>query len=75
MTSKALAYSRAPDGVITEKPVLMRLMPAERAALQRHAKAANSSLGAFARRMTLVGLTQFEQGPHAKCVAGIAEPV
>lgn len=70
--SQPLPFERAPEGVLTEKPVLMRLMPSERERLQRHAKTLNSSLGAFARRMTLAGLTQFEGEDPAKCVNGVS---
>jgi len=72
MPSKPVPFSRAPDGVVTGRPVLMRLMPEERARLKRHAKASNSSLSAFARRMTLAGLTQYDGSEHAQRVIGVA---
>lgn len=68
MLTKPRPFSRAPAGVITGRPVLMRLLPHEREALQRHAAAANASLSATARRMTLAGLTQCACINHAKCV-------
>jgi len=71
VNSKPQPFQRAPDGVVTGKPVLMRLMPAERAHLERLADAANSSLSNFARRMYRAGLTQFESTGRAKCVNGL----
>lgn len=71
MASKPVPFSRAPDGVVTQRPVLMRLLPIERAALQRHAKASNCSLSAFARRMTLAGLTQYDGYEYAQRVSRV----
>lgn len=64
--------TRAPRGVVSDRPVLMRLMPNERAALVRHAQTANVTLSAFARRMTLAGISQFESDALAKRVTVVS---
>lgn len=70
--SPATRRTRAPRGVVSDRPVLMRLMPIERAALVRHAETANVTLSAFARRMTLAGISQFESDALAKRVDVVA---
>lgn len=48
--------SRAPVGVVTGKPISMRLLPDERQALLRLSKAENRSMASMARRAYLAGL-------------------
>ncbi len=59
-------FRRAPAGVQVDKPILMRLLPAERKALQQHARRANSSMAGFARDMTLRGMSSYERELTAK---------
>jgi hypothetical protein len=48
--------SRAPIGVVTGKPISMRLLPDERQALMQLSKAENRSMASMARRAYLAGL-------------------
>lgn len=73
--TQPIRRTRAPRGVLTRHPVLMRLLPPEQALLQHHARATHSTLSAFARRMTLAGLSQFDNDHRAKRVNGIAPEV
>ena len=50
------AKTRAPTGVDSDRPVLMRLMPDERAMLVGMAEASQQSLSATAREIFLRGL-------------------
>lgn len=54
-------FERAPAGVVTNRPVLVRLKPEEREALQQHAKAVNTSLSAFGRQMILSGMRVYQR--------------
>lgn len=47
---------RAPVGVVTDKPISMRLLPDERRTLMRLSKRENRSMASMARRVYLAGL-------------------
>lgn len=64
---KKTSLKTAPKGVVTDKPIGLRLLPAERAALKRHARAVNHSLAGFARLMVLAGLREYA-APGASAV-------
>lgn len=49
--------SRAPIGVLTAKPIALRLMPDERARLEQVAQAEGRSLASQARMFVLAGLS------------------
>lgn len=53
---------RAPNGVVSEKPVVMRLSAAERARVERIAERESRSLGSTSRLLLLRGLDACEQG-------------
>lgn len=56
MQKKHPTFRRAPSGVVTGNPVLMRLMPDELATLRQRAQATNTSLSACARDLVRRGL-------------------
>lgn len=57
---------RAPNGVVSEKPVVMRLTAAERARVERIAEREVRSLGAQSRLLLLRGLDACEQGEQPR---------
>ena len=59
MTSQIQAARRAPRGVVTEKPIPIRLLPAERAEVEAFAQSESRSLASFSRLMLLRGLADF----------------
>lgn len=59
MTAPAPVVRRAPRGVVTEKPIPIRLLPAERAEVEAFAQSESRSLASFSRLMLLRGLADF----------------
>jgi hypothetical protein len=57
---------RAPAGVVTKKPVSMRLLPDERAMLLRLSERENRSIASMARRVYLEGLPHVLRKPTNK---------
>jgi hypothetical protein len=55
--------SRAPIGVVSGKPISMRLLPDEREALMRLSKDENRSMASMARRAYLAGLPLVARKP------------
>ncbi|MEX0738159.1 MAG: hypothetical protein WD071_02340 [Pseudohongiella sp.] len=56
---------RAPDGVLTAKPIALRLMPEERAQLEKAALAEGRSMASQARMFFLCGLDQYQRNTSA----------
>jgi hypothetical protein len=54
---------RAPIGVVSGKPISMRLLPDERASLMRLSRKENRSMASMARRAYLAGLPLVGGGP------------
>ncbi|WP_084460983.1 hypothetical protein [Curvibacter gracilis] len=59
MTSQVQAARRSPRGVVTEKPIPIRLLPAERAEVAAIAQSESRSLASMSRLMLLRGLADF----------------
>lgn len=51
---------RAPDGVLTAKPIALRLMPEERTSLEKAALAEGRSMASQARMFFLKGLSHYQ---------------
>ena len=62
---KPNANHRAPNGVLTAKPVALRLMAEERTALEQAAVAEGRSMASQARIFFLQGLNQYESNTSA----------
>jgi hypothetical protein len=57
---------RSPRGVVTEKPIPIRLLPAERAEVMAGAEREARSTAAFSRLLLLRGLADYrQQNQHA----------
>lgn len=56
--------TRAPNGVVTAKPIGLRLMREERDALEKIAIAEGRSLASQARLFLLEGLDQYQRRQH-----------
>lgn len=66
-TNENAQRSRAPRGVMSDKPVAMRLLPAEIAELEALSLEQNRSLYSMARIIYLNGITLFRQSANEKC--------
>ncbi|MDN4572893.1 hypothetical protein DBB29_03865 [Pandoraea cepalis] len=65
MTTKSAAQKRyAPRGVMTEKPLYIRLMEGERADVTNAANAESCSTSSMARKLILLGLDAYK-GPDS----------
>lgn len=63
---KKHCYShRAPAGVLTAKPIALRLLPEERTSLEKAALAEGRSMASQARMFFLQGLTQYQNNTSA----------
>jgi len=60
MTATQFPKKRAPRGVLSDKPVYMRLMPAERHKLEQLSAVQNQSTSSVARLVFLEGIDQYE---------------
>ncbi len=59
---KKPGYShRAPSGVLTAKPIALRLLPEERAGLEKAALAEGRSMASQARMFFLQGLSSYQE--------------
>lgn len=56
---------RAPSGVLTAKPIALRLLKSERDALEQVAVAEGRSLASQARIFFLQGLNEYQRKPSA----------
>ena len=65
-TNENVLRSRAPRGVMSNKPVAMRLLPAEIAELEALALDQNRSKSSMARIIFLNGITFFRQSVNEK---------
>ncbi len=65
-TNENVLRSRAPRGVMSNKPVAMRLLPAEIAELEALAMDQNRSMSSMARIIFLNGITFFRQSVNEK---------
>ncbi|CAD5724774.1 Uncharacterised protein [Escherichia coli] len=65
-TNENVLRSRAPRGVMSNKPVAMRLLPAEIAELEALALEQNRSMSSMARIIFLNGITLFRQSVNEK---------
>ncbi|EER0851836.1 TPA: hypothetical protein ACQ8V2_003753 [Escherichia coli] len=65
-TNENVLRSRAPRGVMSNKPVAMRLLPAEIAELEALALDQNRSMSSMARIIFLNGITLFRQSVNEK---------
>jgi hypothetical protein len=54
------ASRRSPDGVLTAKPIALRLMPDERASLEKASRTEGRSMAAQARMFFLQGLADYQ---------------
>ncbi len=54
------ASHRSPDGVLTAKPIALRLMPDERASLEKASRTEGRSMAAQARMFFLQGLADYQ---------------
>lgn len=77
MLRKKAPVKRSPQGVLSQKPVYMRLMPDERRALEELSEVLNRSTSSVARLLYLQGVEQYRANvtgvsaqPHATHVAG-----
>lgn len=77
MTPKKAPVTRSPRGVLSSKPVYMRLMPDERQVLEQLAGIQNRSTSSVARLIYLEGVEQYRTKvirssaqQHANPVAG-----
>lgn len=59
MLLKKSPITRSPQGVLSTKPVYMRLMPSERDRLDELAAAQNRSISSVARLVFLEGIDQY----------------
>lgn len=60
MTKAKAPVTRSPRGVLTDKPVFVRLMPEERKKLERLAVSENRSISSLARLVLLAGLEVYK---------------
>lgn len=60
MTTPKVPLSRAPRGVLSDKPVCMRLLPEERQTLERLARKEKRSISSLARLVLLAGIPQYQ---------------
>ncbi|MGR3754960.1 hypothetical protein [Edwardsiella anguillarum] len=60
-TDENVLRSRAPRGVMSNKPIAMRLLPAEIKELEEIALEQNRSFSSMARLIYLQGITTFRQ--------------
>ncbi|UBM11714.1 hypothetical protein [Cupriavidus metallidurans] len=60
MTQAKTPRTRSPRGVLSDKPVCVRLLPAERQKLERLAMKENRSVSSLARLILLEGLAVYE---------------
>ena len=65
-TNENVLRSRAPRGVMSNKPVAMRLLPTEIAELEALALDQNRSMSSMARIIFLNGITLFRQSVNEK---------
>lgn len=65
-TNENVLRSRAPRGVMSNKPVAMRLLPAEIAELEALALEQNRSMSSMARIIFLNDITLFRQSVNEK---------
>ncbi len=66
MSNAKAPVTRSPRGVLTEKPVYMRLLPAERLELEQLAVQENRSISSLARLLLLEGLAVYKsRSPRA----------
>lgn len=56
---------RAPDGVLTAKPIALRLMPEERTYLEKVSEAEGRSMAGQARMFFLRGLADYQHNHSA----------
>ncbi|WP_459906947.1 hypothetical protein [Caballeronia sp. HLA56] len=77
MLTKKPLYRRAPKGVLSTKPVYMRLMPNERRMLEDLSATLNSSASSVARLIYLEGIDRYRAKvsrsmaqAHANTIAG-----
>lgn len=56
---------RAPAGVLTAKPIALRLLPEERTSLEKAALAEGRSMASQARIFFLQGLTEYQRTTSA----------
>ena len=61
MTIETNSPRRAPNGVVTKKPIPLRLLPAERAAVEKLAEQEQRSLASACRLVLLRGLAEGER--------------
>lgn len=61
MEPTAKPTRRAPNGVVTKKPIPLRLLPAERAAVEKLAAQEQRSLASVCRLVLLRGLADCER--------------
>ncbi|UEP52049.1 hypothetical protein LMA00_21720 [Burkholderia ambifaria] len=69
MLRKKVPVTRSPRGVLSSKPVYMRLMPDERRVLEELSAAENRSTSSVARLIYLEGIEQYRAkvtGPLAQ---------
>jgi hypothetical protein len=66
MPSTKTRRQRAPNGVLSTKPIGLRLMPDELWRVELYAELEQQSVASFARLMCLFGLAAYEQEhkPH-----------
>lgn len=70
MLPTKLPIKRSPQGVLSSKPVYMRLMPSERHRLDELSAAQNRSISSIARLVFLAGIDQYTEkisgnAPHS----------
>ena len=63
MPRPSVSKRRAPDGVVTDKPLYVRLLPAERDRLKACAETEGRSLGNMGRHLILQALHLRQQQP------------
>lgn len=59
MTKAKAPVTRSPRGVLSDKPVCVRLLPEERTKLERLAVSENRSVSSLARLVLLAGLEAY----------------
>lgn len=59
-TKKPGPSHRSPDGVLTAKPIALRLMPEERASLESASRTEGRSMASQARMFFLQGLADYQ---------------
>lgn len=77
MPLRKVRIKRSPQGVLSSKPVYMRLMPDERRILEELSASQNRSTSSVARLIYLEGVERYraktigsDTQPHSKSLAG-----